>query len=209
MKSETVERTQWYVFQGTQGQGMLSVSWGPGIRNWGDTWNGVCYTFLTSLSLSFSLSLCFSLCIFLIHISLHLCLYVCLSLFSSLCTLQNIDIPTWCPWVYIITSPTVTGIFESKFQLPEEGDSGWLSFGRGLDNTTWPADQPMWLWSQQLWEGGMDRLSKRRCQGREWWEAARYSGLLWGVNRIMGNVSVQSMRTQCSVSTSNTSCKRS
>lgn len=90
------------------------------------------------ISLFSSLLLCFSLCICLILIclclSLSLSVTVSVSLFVSLRTLQKIYIPTLCPdpWVYIITSLIVNGIFESKLQIPKERESDWPSFSQGI-----------------------------------------------------------------------------
>lgn len=56
VKPETVGRIQRYVFQGTQGQELLPVSQGCGIRNRDTIRNGVSYTFSVSLSVSPSLS---------------------------------------------------------------------------------------------------------------------------------------------------------
>lgn len=89
------------------------------------------------ISLFSSLLLCFSLCICLILICLCLSLSLSVTDSVSFCFsvyIAKIYIPTLCPdpWVYIITSLIVNGIFEFKLQIPKERESCWPSFGQGI-----------------------------------------------------------------------------
>lgn len=129
-----------------------------------------------------------------------------LSLFTSLCTWQKVDTPILCPWP--LEYHKSNSHWNLLVQITNKENMVSPALVRGLDETLHTIAHPVWPWSQcyekGAWAGFLRGGSRTESAG---WQLCT-AGLPQGANRIMGNFSVQLMRTQCPVSASKI-CKRS